>query len=183
LFGCPYTIQNLSKSLRRKQQGRWTYTKIEPLVVNLRENLKRLNINQFQLVDLAILIGNDYFPGIKGIGPKTALGLIKKHQNLENVISNEENNFVLRDLSSGVIKKVRKIFLLPEVLDNCSDVYWNPPNESRVIELLCEDHNLNKERVNNNLDKLINNYHECRTFFKTTSKNPTSIQQSLDMFT
>jgi flap endonuclease-1 len=183
LFGCPYLIQNLSKSLRRKQQGRWTYTKIEPLIVNLHENLKRLNINQFQLVDMVILIGNDYFRGIKGIGPKTALGLIKKYQNLENVISNEKKNYDFHDISSGVIKKVRKIFLFPEVLDYNIDVYWNPPNESKVIELLCEDHNLNKDRVKNNLNKLMDNYHECRIFFKTNSKNPTSIQQSLDMFT
>ena len=183
LFGCPYVIQNLSKSLRRKQQGRWTYTKIEPLILNLRENLKHLNINQFQLVDMAILIGNDYFPGIKGIGPKIALGLIKKHQNLESVILNEDNNYEFQGLSRGLVEKVRKVFLLPEVLDDISDVYWNPPNKSRVIKLLCDDHNLNKERVKNNLEKLIDNYHECRIFFKTCSKNPTSIQQSLDMFT
>jgi len=185
LFGCPHTIQNLSKSLKRKQQGRWTYTKIEPMIIDLRENLRRLNINQFQLVDLAILIGTDYFPGIKGIGPKTALELIKKHQNLEKIISNERNIFNFYDLSNSLIKKIRKLFLLPEVLDEKNinkSLYWNKPNKSRVIELLCEDHNLNKERVRNNLEKLIDNYQKCKTFFKGISKFPTIIQKSLDMY-
>ena len=34
LFGCPFTIQNLSKSLRRKVQGKWTYNKVEPYTIN-----------------------------------------------------------------------------------------------------------------------------------------------------
>jgi len=185
LFGCPFTIQNLSKSLRRKQQGRWTYTKIEPMMINLQDNLKRLRINQFQLVDLAILIGTDYFQGIKGIGPKTALELIKKHHSIESIISHEGKKFNFNKLSHGLIQKIRKIFLLPEVLEN-EGVHgllnWNPPNNVGVIELLCEDHNLNKERVQNNLDKLMDSYQKCRSFFKSNLKNPTIIQKSLDMF-
>ena len=186
LFGCPYTIQNLSKSLRRKQQGKWTYTKIEPMIIDLRENFKRLNINQFQLVDLAILIGTDYFPGIRGIGPKTALELIKKHQNLEKIIVNERKKFDFTDLSTGLIKEIRKIFLLPKVLEKKNIdkiIYWNLPNESRVNELLCEDHHLNKERVKNNTEKLIEKYQKCRKFFKDKSQNPIIIQKSLDMYT
>ena len=35
-------------------------------------------VKLFQLVDMTLMIGTDYFPGIKGIGPKKALHLIKK---------------------------------------------------------------------------------------------------------
>ena len=48
LFGCPRQLQNLSKSLRRKEHGRWKYQKIVPVTINLKENLKRLGIDQFQ---------------------------------------------------------------------------------------------------------------------------------------
>lgn len=40
LFGCPHVIQNLSKSLRRKIQGKWQYQKIHPVKIDLQKNLK-----------------------------------------------------------------------------------------------------------------------------------------------
>jgi len=70
LFGCPSLIQNLSKSLRRKVQGKWKYTKITPIQINLKKTLKKLELTQFQLVDIGLLIGTDYFSGINGLGPK-----------------------------------------------------------------------------------------------------------------
>ena len=180
LFGCPFIIQNLSKSLRRKVQGKWTYKKIEPQQINLETNLNRLNINQFQIVDLAILIGTDYNQGVKNIGPKTALELIKQYNNLENVIYNKSNQYQFEHLTSKIINKVRKIFLLSEVLEISRDIYWDPPIKSKVIEFLCENHTLNGERVENNLDKLIQNYYECISYFK--GKRPRhSIQRTLDM--
>ena len=81
--------------MKRKVQGKWKYRKIELMLINLSDNLKKLKINQFQLIDLAILIGTDYFPGIKGIGPKTALKLLKKYGSLETVLQYEKPNYRL----------------------------------------------------------------------------------------
>ncbi len=39
-----------------------------------------------QFVDLCILCGCDYCPSIRGIGPTTALKLIKRHKDLEGVL-------------------------------------------------------------------------------------------------
>jgi len=180
VFGCPFIIQNLSKSLKRKVQGKWVYKKIDPFLISLENNLKRLNINQFQLVDLAILIGTDYNQGVKNIGPKTALGLIKKYNNLEKIIYNKSSQYQFEHLTPKVIHEVRKIFLSPKVLEKFRDFYWDPPNRSQVIKLLCENHNLNKERVDNNFKKLTQNYHKCIHTFK--SKIPTKLfQKRLDM--
>ncbi|MHA1294544.1 MAG: hypothetical protein ACTSQJ_18035, partial [Promethearchaeota archaeon] len=118
LYGCPRVIQNLTKSLRRKQRGKWIYQKIEPLTIDLKENLKRLKINQFQLVDLAILIGTDFFRGIKGIGPKTALELIRKYQNIEEIISQVKNKYDFSQLTPNILMNVRRNFLIPEVLES-----------------------------------------------------------------
>ena len=52
-----------------------------------------MGLDPFQLVDLAILIGTDYFKGIKKIGPKTALSLIKKYGNIETIKRKESNNY------------------------------------------------------------------------------------------
>ena len=180
LFGCPNMIQNLSKSLRRKVQRKWTYTKITPLSVDLRKNLKKLEINQFQLVDLALLVGTDYFPGIKGIGPKKALKYIKNHKQIENVITSVNKNYDVSTLTTEVIKTVRKIFLFPEVNKSTEIFYWNLPNKPNVVDLLCKEHHLNRERVENNLEKLVSNYQKCRDYFLKLQDRTKSIQLTLD---
>jgi len=180
LFGCPQTLQNISKSLRRKVHGRWKYQKITPVKIDLNENLKRLEIDQFQLVDMALLIGTDYFPGIKNIGPKNAYKFIKKHRSIENVIIEEKGNYDFFPLSSEVIAKVRKIFLLPEVLMEYPNLSWNFPSEQQTLNLLCEDHHLNRERVETNLNKLATNYGKCQIFFSNKTRNSSKKQETLD---
>ena len=180
LFGCPQTIQNLSKSLRRKVQGRWKYQKITPVTIDLKENLKMLGIDQFKLVDMALLIGTDYFPGIRNIGPKHAYKFIKKHRCIENVLKEEKENYNFSALSSEIIRNVRKIFLLPEVLTEYPNLSWNFPSEQQTLNALCENHHLNRERVENNLKKLVTNYERCQGFFSNKMKNPPKKQETLD---
>lgn len=92
LFGCPQVIQNLSKSLRRKVQGKWQYHKVHPVQIDLQKNLRNLSISLFQLIDIGILIVIDYIPSIHGIGPKRALNLIRKyhtHALMNHLIKNQ----------------------------------------------------------------------------------------------
>jgi flap endonuclease-1 len=179
LFGCPNLLQNISKSLRRKVQGKWIYKKVIPYKINLQNNLINLGINIFQLVDIGLLIGTDYFSGIQGIGPKTALSLIRKHGTLEEVIKMEKkSDFSL--ITPKVIKQVRKIFLFPKVRDHIEEITWNAPNKPSILYLLCNEHTLDRERVLNNLEKLEKNYEKCRGFFKYCHTHPQSYQTSLD---
>jgi flap endonuclease-1 len=180
LFGCPLVIQNLTKSLRRKVQGKWKYTKITPISINLKKTLKRLEINHFQLVDIGLLIGTDYFPGIKGLGPKKSLALIRKYNQIENVLVQEHDKYNFSGLTPEVIKKVRKLFLFPEVNNTMDSFHWNYPNKSIVFKLLCEEHFLNRERVESNLSKLSNNYEKCKHYFQKKKNTSQSIQLTLD---
>ncbi|MFX1393523.1 MAG: hypothetical protein ACFFAH_08105 [Promethearchaeota archaeon] len=180
LFGCPKTIQNLSKSLKRKIQGKWIYKKIAPIIIDLKQNLKTLGVDIFQLVDIALLVGTDYFPGIKGIGAKIALKLLRKHHSLENVIYKERENYDFSLLTLEIIKRIRKIFLLPDITDRVGDMVWGYPDQSKVLELMCEDHTLNRERVENNVMKVINNYLDCRSFFAHSEHLKFPAQTTLD---
>jgi flap endonuclease-1 len=181
LFGCPRTIQNLSKALKRKVQGKWIYTKVTPYLVDLHSILQTLQLDQFQLVDLALLIGTDYNSGVKNIGPKTALFLIKKYHSLEKVMRSEKQTYDFSHLTQEIIDRVRKIFLFPDVLETIGSLQWEVPNKGKVIELLCEDHRLNKERVENNLKKVIQNYTACLTYFEDIKVHPQKIQKTLNM--
>lgn len=180
LFACPRVIQNLSKSLRRKVQGKWRYEKVVPYSINLKENLTRLELDQFQLVDMAILIGNDYFPGIKNIGLKHALKFIKNYRNLENMMKYENERYDFSSLTRETMMTVRKIFLLPDVLTQYEDILWNMPSEHQINTLLCEEHFLNRERVQNNLSKLIANFEKCRAYFQSNNTNSVVIQKTID---
>jgi flap endonuclease-1 len=178
LFGCPRMLQNLTKSLSRKVQGRWVYQKITPYEINLRDTLSTLKINQFQLVDMAILIGTDYFEGIRNIGPKTALKLIFQYKNIESVIRHLKDKFDFSKLSQELIHQVRKIFLFPEVR-KVVNFSWNYPNESKVRELFFKEHNLEVKRMENNLEKFIINFEKCRTYFENYKGMPRKVQKTL----
>ena len=80
LIGSKYLIRNLSVSNRRKVPGSSVYREIPIEFYDLEANLKKLNINQEQLIVIAMLCGTDFNPGgIKGIGPKKALKLVKDY--------------------------------------------------------------------------------------------------------
>ncbi|MFX1499195.1 MAG: hypothetical protein ACFFBH_16890, partial [Promethearchaeota archaeon] len=172
VFGCPWLLQNISKTMRRKLQGKWVYREITPVRIDLAHNLHTLGINQFQLVDMVLLIGCDYFPGIKGIGPKRALNLLKTYKTIENVISHEKNKYDFNSLTLDLITQVRRIFLFPDVQEIDREFSWNMPNESLIIHLLCEAHFLDKKRVKNNLKKLVQNFEKCRIYFLNHRRKP-----------
>ncbi len=51
-----------------------------------------LGLTQAQFVDLCILLGCDYCDSIRGIGPKTALKLIREHKCIETILDNLDRN-------------------------------------------------------------------------------------------
>lgn len=56
--------------------------------INYDKALIGLGIDHDQFVDLCILLGCDYCDTIKGIGPKTALKLVREHRNIETILKN-----------------------------------------------------------------------------------------------
>jgi flap endonuclease-1 len=114
-----------------------------PLVPELIEQtklLETLGISREQLVDLAILVGTDFNHGIKGIGPKTALRLVREYGSLEKLPS-EVTSRLPEDY-----QKVRRIFLEPEITDEYS-IEFAPMNEQGLRSFLCEERSFSAERV------------------------------------
>ena len=56
--------------------------------INYAKALVGLQLTHDQFVDLCILLGCDYCDTIRGIGPKTALKLIREHHNIETILKN-----------------------------------------------------------------------------------------------
>ena len=85
LYGSPVMVRNLT-SHGTKKFGRT----ISAERIFLSELLDEHQITHEQLVDLGIMVGTDFHPGIRGIGPKTGLKLIKEYGTIEAVCEAKE---------------------------------------------------------------------------------------------
>ena len=149
LFGSPWLIRNLTISGRRKLPRKNVYVEVVPEIIELNRVLSELGVTHEQLIDIGILVGTDFNPeGFKGIGPKTALQLIKEHGTLEKVAP------TLKKAEFSVEpQRIREIFLHPKVSDNYK-LFWNEPNVDDVIEFMCGERDFDEERVRKALDKM-----------------------------
>jgi len=139
LFGAPTLVRNLTITGRRKVPGRDQYRDVRTEVIDSQKFLSSLGITREQLVDMCILMGTDFNPGISGIGPKKGLKLIKEHGNIEGVMAHigEEMEYY---------EEIRNIFLRSEYTDDY-DLRMKGVDTDKVCELMCEEHDFSKERV------------------------------------
>ncbi|MCW4002890.1 MAG: flap endonuclease-1 [Candidatus Bathyarchaeota archaeon] len=149
LFGAPKLLRNVTISGRRKLPSKNIYIDVVPEVVELQKALSECGLTYEQLIDVGILIGTDFNPdGIKGLGPKTALKLIKEHGTLENALPHIKNaTFPVEP------KCIREIFLYPQVTDNYK-LEWKDPDADGIIDFLCRQKEFSEERVKKSLDKM-----------------------------
>jgi flap endonuclease-1 len=146
LFGAPRLVRNLTLAGRRKMPRRDVYVDVVPEILTLEEVLSKLGLNREQLVDLCVLVGTDFNDGIKGIGPKKALKLLKEHGSGEEAVKSKQ-------LDVPGFMNVRKIFLDPNVTDEYA-LQWSPMDREKVEELLCEKHDFSRTRIQSTIGKI-----------------------------
>jgi flap endonuclease-1 len=149
LFGSKRLVRNVTISGRRKLPGRSVYVSIEPEEIELRKLLQRLDVSHEQLIDIGILVGTDFNPnGFKRIGPATALKLIKKYGKLEAI------NKIKNELRKIDYESIRLIFLEPDVAVPTSKISWKKPDNTGILNYLCDERSFSEERVNRALKRL-----------------------------
>lgn len=122
LLGAPRLVKGLTLS------GTFELT-----MVYLEGVLSELQITREQLVDIAILVGTDFNDGIKGIGPKKALKIVR-----ENRLGEIQFDFDFTE--------VKNIFLKPVVTDDYG-LEWKNPDIDSMVEFLSKEHDFSGERV------------------------------------
>ncbi|MBS7639889.1 MAG: flap endonuclease-1 [Candidatus Bathyarchaeia archaeon] len=157
LFGAPYLLRNLTISGKRKLPRKDVYVEVVPEIIELKRVLKELGITYEQLIDIGILVGTDFNPdGVKGIGPKSALKIIKTYGSLERALP------AIKDAEFPVDPaKIREIFLRPNVTDNYS-ISWKEPNVEGVVDFLCGEKDFSEDRVRKALEKAIEGMRRAR---------------------
>ncbi len=147
LYNCPRMVRNLSITGRRRSGRSKSYKVIYPELIELESNLRALGITREQLVDIAILVGTDYNDRVPGIGPKTALKLIKQYGNLETI---EREKGIKLEFP---YQEIRRIFLDPPEAD-VPKLDWHPPNDTEIFKILCQEHDFSENRVQSALERL-----------------------------
>ena len=149
LYGAPRYVRNLSITGRRKLPRKNVYIKIEPELIELDKLLKKLEFSRGQLIDMGILIGTDYNPdGVKGVGPKTALKLIREHGSLEEAVPHLKNPEFPHPVG-----EIKDLFLNPRTTDDY-DLEWRKPDTAGIIGFLCGEHSFSQSRVMNAVEKM-----------------------------
>ena len=169
IFGCTTLIRNLSIEGRRKRTGKLGFQKIKPEVIYLEDVLGDLNISRDQLIIAAILSGTDYNPsGIRGIGPKKSLKLLKEYGNdFEKIFEKVNWTEHFPELTwQKIFDTIKEI----PVTDDYN-LKWEKINEEGLRELLINGHGFSEERVINKLNKLKNQQNQLSqkgltSFFK-----------------
>ena len=134
LFGAPRLIRNLTISQRRRVAGTRSTVVVRPEIVDLTDTLTNLELDRGKLIDAAILIGTDFNQGVRGIGPKTSMKIVKEDK------FNEHKEKVPR------YQQVRDIFLKsPQVSDY--SLKWSGVNPEKLTEILSTN-KFSEQRIN-----------------------------------
>ncbi|OPX58473.1 MAG: Flap endonuclease 1 [Methanobacterium sp. PtaB.Bin024] len=137
LFGAPRMVKNLTISGSQNN----------PELIELGKILETLNITREQLVDLAIMVGTDFNQGIKGIGAKKGLKLIKKHGDIFKIL---EALDIELDVDPNLL---RDMFLKHEVESNYQ-LKWGNTDQQGIVDFLCGEHDFSEDRVLSAVGKL-----------------------------
>ena len=139
LFGSPRLVKNLAITGRRKLPRKEVYVDVQPEEIALEPALAALGVTREQLVDMALLMGTDFNEGVKGIGPKKAHALIKKHGSLDPALAELQVDIEAKE-------EVRRIFLEPKVAPEVTLEFRDPDPEG-VRRMLCDEFAFSRDRI------------------------------------
>jgi flap endonuclease-1 len=147
LFGAPRLVRFLTLTGKEYLPSKGSFRPLKPELIVLREFLGKHGITREQLVDLAILAGTDFNRGVRGIGPKKALKLIKSHGKLENMPDE------IKPKLPRNYERVRTLFLAPDVYENYK-ISYGELQEEGIYRFLCGERNFSRERVQTAVERV-----------------------------
>jgi len=140
LFGAPRLVRYVTISGQEFLPSTGGSRPLIPELIELEVLLNALGLTREQLVDLAILVGTDFNKGVKGVGPKTALRLVRKYRSLENLPKE------YKDQLPSEAPDIRRIFLQPNVRTDYV-LKFNDMNEDGLRRFLIDERGFSVDRV------------------------------------
>jgi flap endonuclease-1 len=140
LFGASRLVRFLTISGREFLPSKGTSRPIVPESIDLQAMLDALGITREQLIDVGLLVGTDFHPGIKGIGPKKAVTLVKRFGAIDHMPPE------IRDAFGSELDRLRQIYLEPDVRDDYR-IGIERCDVDGVVRFLCDEHAFARDRV------------------------------------
>jgi len=140
LFGAPRLVRYVTISGQEFLHSTGGSRPLIPELIELEQFLDTWGITREQLVDLAVLVGTDFNKGLKGVGPKTGLKLIKKYQTLDGLPKE------YRDQLPPEFQEIRRIFLQPTVTDDYA-IQFSGLNDHGLRQFLIAERGFSEDRV------------------------------------
>ena len=136
LFGGDKVLKNFTVNSSKKMTE-----------IDLNKLKKKTGLSQDQIIDIGILLGCDYCPSVKGVGPVTAYKLIKEKGNIENL--KDEN------IKIDNYKEIKEYFKNPQVikikkLDKVRDV-----NYDELVKFMVSK-KYDEQKISKIIEKIIN---------------------------
>jgi len=147
LFGAPRLARFLTISGTEWLPSQGRSRRLTPEIIELEPWLRTLGLTREQLVDAAILIGTDFDDGVRGIGPKKAVKVIREAGGLDSVPQE------LRSQLPENVAEIRAFFLNPPINREVS-TETSPVDEAAVTSFLCDERGFSPERVRVALERL-----------------------------
>lgn len=148
LFGADTMVKNLTTRKTRKTSGGGK-KEISTERIWLENVLDQLEISHEKLIWMGILMGTDFNPdGVHGIGPKTALKLVKQYDDFEELLDNEKVEWE----SENDPYIILEFFMNPPVED--TEYKFEEPDPDKIREVLIDRHDFSEDRVNSGIKKL-----------------------------
>lgn len=153
LFGGKRLIRNIVKN--------------EIIEYRLEDILNDLKLTREELINLSIILGTDYAPGIRGLGTIHAYELFMKfdknvekmidylkYYNAEGIKEGREVKFIIPDGYLDIHKKAKEYYLYTKVVNPYQlNVEWNKPNYDSLTNFLKENQ-LNPDNINKRINEL-----------------------------
>lgn len=150
MFGATRVVRNLSIAGKRKKTRKLSYETYKPQLITLSDNMNQLGIDNDNFIALCMLVGTDFnVGGIKGLGPKKSLALVKKFSDLDELFKEVEWDKHFEVSWEEVFYLIKNM----KVTDDY-ELVWKDMKSDKIKEILIGRHGFSEERVQNTLDKL-----------------------------
>ncbi|MFW9994479.1 MAG: flap endonuclease-1 [Candidatus Odinarchaeota archaeon] len=158
LFGSPRVIRNLSVSQRRKIPNTTRYVTQPITLVETEKLLSNLAITREQLVLMALMVGTDFGPGVKGIGPKTALKLVQEHPSIDSLFDHLKSHYLdteekYQEAFPHDPVKIFEFFINPPFSAQTA-IEWDKFDVDGLVAFLCKERDFSEDRVVPNAKKI-----------------------------
>jgi len=148
LFGAERMVKNLTTRKSRKTSGGGR-KEVSTELITLDKVLDELDVSHEKLIWMGVLMGTDFNPdGIHGIGPKTALKLVKEYDEFDELMDDEKVEWEFDADPEAIVG----FFENPPVME--TEYEEGELDSEKVKEILVRDHDFSEDRVQSGLDDL-----------------------------